>query len=95
MVKNKLLKLKTSKSLGPDEIHPRLVKELADHLARPIASFFNQTLAERGSSKRLEKALISAIYKKGSRNVAENYRPISLTSILSKMVETFIKEKIM
>ena len=39
--------------------------------------------------------LISTIYKKGSRNVAENYRPISLTSILSKMVETFIREKIM
>ena len=46
MVKNKFLNLNTSKSLGPDEIHPRLVKELADHLARPIASFCNQTLAE-------------------------------------------------
>ena len=46
MVKNLLLKLNNNKSLGPDEIHPRLVKELANHLARPIASFFNQTLAE-------------------------------------------------
>ena len=94
MVKNKLLKLNTSKSLGPDEIHPRLVKELADHLARPIASFFNQTLAEGVLPRDWKKALISAIYKKGSRNVAENYRPISLTSILSKM-ESFIREKIM
>ena len=95
MVKNKLLKLNTRKSFGPDEIHPRLVKELTDHIARPIASFFNQTLADGVLPRDWEKALVSAIYKNGSRNVAETYRPISLTSILSKMVETFIREKIM
>jgi len=36
-------------------------------------------------------ANISPIYKKGSRQLTENYRPVSLTSQLSKMLESVIR----
>ena len=39
-------------------------------------------------------ANVSPIYKKGSKNKAENYRPISLTSIICKIMESFIKERV-
>ena len=42
-----------------------------------------------------KKANVSPIYKKGARNKAENYRPISLTSIICKLMESFIKDEIM
>ena len=37
-------------------------------------------------------AILTAIYKKGARNLAENYRPMSLTSIISKLIESFIRD---
>ena len=40
-------------------------------------------------------AIISAIYKKGPRTIASNYRPISLTSIICKLMETFVKCELM
>ena len=42
-----------------------------------------------------KRANISPIYKKGSRNRAENYRPIRLTSLVCKIMETFVKRAIM
>ena len=42
-----------------------------------------------------KKAYVSPIYKKGARNRAENYRPISLTCILCKLMESFIKDIVM
>ena len=42
-----------------------------------------------------KKANVSPIYKKGVRNQAGNYRPISLTSIVCKIMESLIKEAVM
>ena len=41
-----------------------------------------------------KRAIVSPIFKKGARNRAENYRPVSLTSILCKLMESFVKEVI-
>jgi hypothetical protein len=43
-VKIELLKLNPNKSCGPDEIHPRMLKELAEQIALPLAFFFNNTM---------------------------------------------------
>ena len=48
---------------------------------------------EEGPTQR-KSANVSPIYKKGSKNKAENYRPISLTSIICKIMESFIKERL-
>ena len=41
------------------------------------------------------KAIITAIHKKGPRNLAKNYRPISLTSVICKLMESFIRDAIL
>ena len=40
-------------------------------------------------------AYVSSIFKKAARNKAENYRPVSLTSIVCKLMESFVKNLIM
>ena len=54
----------------------------------------NKTLEEGHIPDDWRNAYISAIFKKGARNRAENYRPISLTSIVCKLMESIIKEHV-
>ena len=42
-----------------------------------------------------KKAKVTAIHKKGDRNLCNNYRPVSLTSVICKMLETVVKDKLM
>ena len=94
MVLKQLMNLNVNKSCGPDEIHPRLLIELSEHIAGPVALPFNMTMKHAFLPTDWKRALVSPIYKKGSRNLAENYRPISLTSILCKMMESFLRDTV-
>ena len=93
-VRNKILHLDVNKSYGPDEISPKLLHELADEVSAPLTLVFNKSLKEGHVPSDWKVAHISPIFKKGSRNLASNYRPVSLTSIACKIMESFIKEKI-
>ena len=93
-MKRLIKKLKIDKSVGPDEIHPRILIELSDIISEPLALLMNKTLEEGHLPKDWRNAFISAIFKKGARNRAENYRPISLTSIVCKLMESLIKEHV-
>ena len=95
MVMKELLRLDPCKSVGPDGIHPRMLSELANFICGPIAFLFNMIL-ERGilpSDWKL--ATVSPIYKKGLKCIPENYRPISLTAILCKLMEKFVRSTIL
>ena len=85
-VKDKFDKLNINKSCGPDRIHPRLLRELAIVLCVPLAKLFNTSLATGELPSEWKQGRVSAIYKKGSRKKAGNYRPVSLTSIACKIM---------
>ena len=76
----KLLKgLNPSKALGPDELHPRVLKELATELGPIFAHLFKQSIDSGDIPKEWTLANISPLFKKGDRSLACNYRPVSLT----------------
>ena len=73
--------METSKSLGPDDIYPIMVKILA--------SLFNISL--QGLDPVDWKSVnIIPIFKTGDRNLPKNYRLVSLTSIVGKMLKNII-----
>ena len=82
------------KSPGPDGLHPRILKELSI-LATPLKYIFLQSLNDEKAPLDWKMANISPIYKKGSKKLRDNYRPISLTSVISKMFESFVRYAIL
>ena len=91
----KLKKLKTNKSPGIDEMHPKMLRELKEEICKPLTIIFNKSLESKELPQIWKQAKISAIYKnKGSKRLACNYRPVSLTSIICKMMEAIIRDHI-
>ena len=63
------------KSVGPDGVHPRVLEELSNHLCKPLARLFNNSLAVGELPKEWKQGRISAIFKKGSRKNAYYTQP--------------------
>ena len=95
LVRSEIMKLNVNKSFGPDEIHPRMLIELVDSVSKPIAFLMNKTMEQGQLPRDWKRANVCPIYKKGARNHAENYRPISLTSVICKLMEKFVKDSVM
>ena len=90
-VKDQLHTLKTSKPGGPDEISPKLIKALGNSLAKPLMLLFNKSLSLGQVPSDWKMSNISAIFKgKGDSSDPTNYRPISITSCIGKMLEKII-----
>ena len=85
-----LLSLKVRKASGPDNIPARVLKELADPLSLPLSAFFNHSLEYGVVPSDWKSAFIAPIFKKGNKQLPENYRPVSLTCICSKLLEHVI-----
>ena len=75
-------------------MHPKLFKELSDIIAEPLSEVFRKLIEEGVLPQCWKNANITAIFKKGDKSSASNYRPISLTSILVKILEKIIREAI-
>jgi hypothetical protein len=85
----KLLRnIKPHKATGPDNIQAGYLKELALELTRPAITFLFQTSLEQGKLPNdWLQAHIVSVFKKGDKNTASDYRPVSLTCILCKTLE--------
>ena len=66
MVKREIMQLKVNKLCGPDEIHPRLLIELADIISTPLGLLMSKTIKDGNIPEDWNKANISPIYKKGA-----------------------------
>ena len=89
-VKKLLQNLKPNKAAGPDRIPNRVLKELAEELAPIIAALFTQSLETGTVPRDWKDALITPVYKKGNAHNAANYRPVSLTCVICKLLEHIV-----
>ena len=85
---DKLLKLNKGKAQGPDEVPPRVLLELSKELSIP---FFNKSLETGKIPTDLKDANVVTICKKGTKSIPGNYRPVSLTCVVCKLLESFIR----
>ena len=88
--------LNIHKSYGPDKMHPKIIKSLAvlPNFVKTIQLLFNTCISERVIPDIWKTAFVTPIHKKGIKTDARNYRPISLTSVISKMYERIVGERI-
>ena len=85
--------LKPDKSAGPNGIHPLLLRNTAEQISRPLTLLHNKPINSGEVPEDWRKAHIVPIYKKGPRNKPGNYRLVSLTSAVCKILESIIKEQ--
>ena len=85
-----LKKINPNKASGPDMIPARILKDLAEELAPFLTEIFQRSLADGEVPMDWRSANVTAIFKKGDRFKASNYRPVSLTSLCCKLQEHII-----
>ena len=93
-VKKKLVNLKKEKSPGPDGIHPMLLHSTADMIAKPLADIFSASFEQGVIPTDWSKANVSPIHKKGRKDNPNNYRPVSLTSVPCKIMESIVRDAV-
>ena len=75
-------------------MHPRLLHELANQVYLPLSKIFEASLKSNKIPEQWKIARVSAIHKKGNRKLASNYRPVSITSIVCRVLETIIRNSV-
>ena len=94
VVANKINNMKENKTPGVDGIAPKILRETIEQMCTPLrlAHVFNMSLQEGIVPLEWKEANIIPLFKKGSRNKSVNYRPVSLTSVICKVLETIIRD---
>ena len=81
--------MKENKS--PGGIPPKLLKEIVDQISTPLSILFNLSLKEGFVSSEWKEANITTLFKKRSMNKTEDYRTVSITPVLRKLLDTFVR----
>ena len=76
-------------------MHPKVLKECSEEISTPLYIVFRKSLDSGTLPEDWKTARVTPIFKKGQKTKAGNYRPVSLTCIPCKVMETLIKNKIL
>ncbi|KFP82059.1 hypothetical protein N311_11086, partial [Apaloderma vittatum] len=90
MVTDLLKYLDVHKPMGPDGMHPRVLKELAAVIAKPLSIIYQQSWLTGEVPSDWKSADVTPIYKKGWKDDQVNYRFVSLALVPGKLMEQII-----
>jgi hypothetical protein len=89
-----LLTLKVNSAPGEDKIPSILLRNCAEALAGPLSIYYRKSMDAGIIPQSLKSAVITPIYKGGDKEAPKNYRPIALTSVLSKVMEKVVVKQL-
>src|SRR5277367_1448300 len=95
MVQQAILKMKNNKSAGNDKLPVILFKKLCSQLSYPLSLLFNISLSTSDLPAAWKSSIVVPVFKKGSSNDPSNYRPISLTAVACKILESIVKDNVL
>ena len=90
-----LCKLDINKSPGPDGIHSRVLREAHEQVSLPLKIIFNKLMQEGCVPNSWRQAIVVPLFKKGRKSNPANYRPVSLTSVVCKVMEKLVRKAIL
>ena len=90
-----LKNINPNKATGPDKIHGKVLKVCSHSLAKPLAILFSKSYSSGTLPSEWKLAHVVPVHKKGSKADVENYRPISLTSLVVKVMERIVRDDLM
>ena len=86
-IRKQLRSLNANKAIGLDGISSRFLRDAADVLVDPVSHLINLSILTETVPQGFKQAKVIPLYKKGSRMDPGNYRPVSVLSVLSKILE--------
>jgi hypothetical protein len=92
-VKAKFKKLRADGAAGPEGMGPLLLQKLVEEISWPLAKVMQASLQEGAVPEKWRTANVTLIFKKGSKTDPGNYRPVSLTSVSGRLMESVVKDQ--
>jgi len=86
--------IKNTDSEGFDEFNLRILKKVPDKIAELVVKLTNRIIESKNWPKKLKVQVVRPIYKKGQKNVYDNYRPISILPALNRLIEKFFAHQL-
>jgi len=93
-VMKQLALLDVNKSAGPDGLHPHLLHECRTEIVYPLSKLIRLSLDSSKLPAEWKVAYITPIHKKGRKDSVENYRPISITSVVVMLLERIVNKAV-
>ena len=94
MILEQLNKIDPFKANTKDCIHPKILKEAKNNILEPLEIIYNMSMSSGSVPNRWKYGTVTPLYKSGDKHEAQNYRPVTITSVLCRTMERILKKHI-